>query len=119
MKAEFKFVLDSCVLANFGVYNLLLRLAERPRLFLPVWSDEILAEVRRTQVNKLAWPEKLADSFQDEVRKAFPGACVHGYEHIIPNLKNDEKDRHVLVVAIHTKSSLILTFNQKHFPSDP
>jgi hypothetical protein len=35
MRADFKVVLDACVLANFGVCDLLLRLAERPRLYLP------------------------------------------------------------------------------------
>jgi hypothetical protein len=33
MKADFRVVLDACVLANFGVCDLLLRLAERPRLY--------------------------------------------------------------------------------------
>jgi hypothetical protein len=43
MRADFKVVLDACVLANFGVCDLLLRLAERPRLYLPRWSEELLA----------------------------------------------------------------------------
>lgn len=38
MRADFKVVLDACVLANYGVANLLLSLAEKPRLYLPVWS---------------------------------------------------------------------------------
>ena len=45
MRADFKVVLDACVLANFGVCDLLLRLAERPRLFLPCWSKEVLDEL--------------------------------------------------------------------------
>jgi hypothetical protein len=52
MRADFKVLIDACVLANFGVCDLMLRLAESPSLFLPVWSDEILAETRRTHLNR-------------------------------------------------------------------
>lgn len=55
MRADFKVVLDACVLANYGVANLLLLLAEKPRLYLPVWSDEILAETR-PEVHVSRWP---------------------------------------------------------------
>lgn len=34
MQADFKIVLDACVLANIAVCDLFLRLAEKPRLFL-------------------------------------------------------------------------------------
>lgn len=40
MRADFKVVLDACVLANHGVCNLLLKLAEKPRLYRPCWSEE-------------------------------------------------------------------------------
>ena len=42
MKADFSVCLDACVLANFPVADLLLKLAERPRQYLPVWSDDIM-----------------------------------------------------------------------------
>ena len=56
MKADYRIFLDACVLANFGVCDLLLRLSERPRLIVPHWSAEVLAETHRTQVDKLGWP---------------------------------------------------------------
>jgi len=116
MKADFRAVLDACVLANHGVCDLLLRLAERPRMIVPVWSEQLLAETRRTHVEKLKWPEKLADSFQREVRNAFPQSCVDDYEHLLPLLANDAKDRHVLAAAIRGQAPLIITFNLRHFP---
>jgi len=116
MRADYPVLLDACVLANHGVCDLLLRLAERPRLFVPYWSEEILAEVRRTHVEKLNWPPDLADYFQQQVRISFPAALVSGYEPLIPVLSNDAKDRHVLAAAIHGKCPLILTFNLRHFP---
>ena len=57
MQADFPVLLDACVLANARLSDLLLRLAESPRLYLPRWSREILREVRRTHVEKLAWSE--------------------------------------------------------------
>lgn len=55
MIADYKILLDACVLANYDVCNLYLRLAEKPRLFLPKWSPDILDEVYNTHVNKLDW----------------------------------------------------------------
>lgn len=118
MKADFRVCLDSCVLANFGVADLLLKLAERPRQYLPVWSEEILAEVHRTQTGRLGWPEPLADYFGSELRRHFPEAVVSGYEHLIAAVSNDPKDRHVLAAAIHARAEVILTFNLKDFPPE-
>ncbi len=42
MNADFPVILDACVLANQRITDLLLRLAETPRLFLPRWSKQIL-----------------------------------------------------------------------------
>jgi len=36
-------VLDACVLADFIISDLLLRMAEEPVLILPRWSEEIFA----------------------------------------------------------------------------
>ncbi len=116
MRADFKVFVDACVLANHAVCDVLLRLAERPRLFLPVWSEEVLAEVRRTHVGNLGWPEHLADHYQTEIRRAFPEAIIGGYEPLMENLTNDPKDRHALAAAIRGECPLILTFNLRQFP---
>ena len=118
MRADYKVVIDSCVLANYGVCDLLLRVAERPRLFVPHWSEKILAEVHRTHLHKLDWEPELADSFQSEVRRAFPESIIDGYEAFLPALSNDPKDRHILAAAIKGACPLILTFNLRHFPKE-
>ena len=118
MRADFHVLIDACVLANQGVCDLLLSLAERPRLFVPHWSASILVEVKRTHRDKLGWPDHLAELFQQEVTTSFPEAEVLGYEKFIPTLTNDEKDRHVLAAAICGACSIILTFNMKHFAPD-
>ena len=106
MKADFRVLLDACVLANFAVCDLLLRLAERPRLFLPVWSGQVLEEVRRTQVDKLGWPAELADSFRREVGNAFPEAGVSGYEHLIVRLTNDFRAQQKLLSPARAGSAI-------------
>lgn len=118
MRADFKVVLDACVLANYGVANLLLLLAEKPRLYLPIWSEKILTETRRTQVDRFGWEERIADSFQAQLRVAFPESLAGGFEHLVAECKNDEKDRHVLACAIHSKAEIILTFNLRDFPAE-
>ncbi len=118
MRADYRIFLDACVLANFGVCDLLLRLAERPRLIVPHWSAEVLAEVRRTQIEKLAWPVERAESFHTAIRAAFPAAEVGNYESLIAALGNDPKDRHVLAAAIRGQCPLIVTFNMRHFPAE-
>lgn len=118
MKADYRIFIDACVLANQGVCDLLLRLSERPRLVVPHWSAEVLAEVRRTHSEKLNWPEELVESFQQAVRASFPTAEVEGYEGLLAGLTNHENDRHVLAAAIRGSCPLILTFNLKHFPAE-
>jgi predicted nucleic acid-binding protein len=115
-RADYRVVLDACVLAPANICDLLLNLAEAPRLFVPLWSDEILAEVRRTQISKLGWAEPLANYWQEEVRRSFPEARVQNYEPLISVCQNSEKDRHVLAVAIKAHSELIVTSNIRHFP---
>lgn len=119
MQADFRVVLDACVLANAGLCDLYLRLAEPPRLYLPCWSETILDEVRRTQTTKLkrVWPPELADHWRQEVTRAFPEAIVTGHELLLPVITNDEGDRHVVAAAVKCGASLIVTFNLKHFPA--
>lgn len=116
MRADFKVLLDACVLANAGVCDLFLRLSEAPRLLLPKWSAEILDETTRTHVNRLNWPTEISDSWREAVEEHFPEALVGGYGHLVDQLTNDPKDRHVLAAAIRAGVDLIVTFNLKDFP---
>jgi len=117
LKADFPVVLDACVLAEAAVSDLFLRLSEEPRLLLPRWTKEIWSETRRTWVEKLDWPEKIADSRIREAQNCFPDAMVTGYESLIETCLNQAKDKHVLAAAIHSKTETIVTFNIKDFES--
>lgn len=119
MHGDFPVVLDACVLANGRLCDLYLKLAEPPRLYSPLWSEEILREVWKVQTQKLKrpYPPELADYWRKEVTKAFPEACVEDWEKFLPLATNDEKDRHVVAAAIGAKASAIVTFNIRDFPS--
>lgn len=117
MHADLRVVLDACVLANFGLCDLLLTLAENPPLHRPVWNSEILDEVQRTQIDKLGWPADLSRSWREAVESAFPEALVTEWQPLLPVCSVDEKDRHVLATAIRGQADLIITSNLRHFPS--
>ena len=108
-------VLDACVLANFSLCDTLLRLAEPPRLFDPKWSEEIIRETTRTLESKLGWPSSLTAHLEAELCAHFGEAWISGYESLIPQMANDEKDRHVLAAAVHGQTAIILTLNLRHF----
>lgn len=118
MSADPQAVLDACVLVDFGLCDLLLTLAETPRLFRPLWNPEILEEVCRTQKSKLGWPEDLARSWREAVEEAFPEAMQPVPESLLASCSNDEKDRHVLATAIQGQAGLIATHNLRDFPPD-
>src|SRR5439155_24300291 len=71
-RADFRVVLDACVLAPANVCDLLLNLAETPRLYVPIWSEEILAEVRRTQIAKLGFSEQWRTTGRLKCAATFP-----------------------------------------------
>lgn len=118
MLADYRVCLDANVLANYAVGDLLFRLAEKPRIYTPVFSGMILDEVRRTHVEKLGWGEEIADSWQKAIREEFPEAIVEGFEPLISSMTNHGKDRHVVAAALTGRAQLIVTFNLKDFASE-
>lgn len=115
---NFKVVLDACALIPPSLCDLLLRLAEPPRLYRPQWTEAILDEVRRNQVLKIGFRQERADSWRHEVARHFPEAMVTRYQPYEDGLTISPKDRHVLAAAIRCEADLIVTFNIRHFPSE-
>lgn len=116
-RADFPVLLDACVLAPFSVCDLLLRLAETPRLYLPRWSARILEEAQRAQQQSLRppWPKELSDRWRQALETCFPQAAVTGFDQLEPALTNHAGDRHVLAAAIRAPAEVIVTFNLRHF----
>jgi len=107
-------VLDANVLIPNALCDLLLRLAEQD-LYLPRWSAEILNEVRRNLpgVSPAAIERRIAF-----MNTAFETAMITGYEHLIPEMTNHVKDRHVLAAAVMCDADRIITCNLRDFPPD-
>jgi predicted nucleic acid-binding protein len=117
MTSDFPVILDACVLVPAALRDTFFRLAEK-RLFLPRWTDEIIAEVVRTLENKLKKTPEQTTHLVDELRTHFGDAWVENHLPFVSSCSNHEKDRHVLAAAIRSRAELIVTFNLKHFPAD-
>lgn len=113
----FKVLFDACVLLPYQLSDFILRLGETD-IYQPLWSEEILEEVRRNLVNKFGRAGYQADRRLNQMRMAFPHAIVTGYEALIPVMTNDPKDRHVLAAGIRGQGALIVTANLKDFPPE-
>ena len=116
MRADFPVVLDACVLIPMPLADTLLRLAGGPRLFLPKWTDQIMAEVSRNLQENFGVTAEQAAYRESEIRRHFGEAWVEGHEDLIPSMTNHEKDRHVLAAAVRSGAETIVTYNLKDFP---
>jgi predicted nucleic acid-binding protein len=117
MRADYRAVLDACVLIPMPLADTLLRMAEAPRLYLPKWSQTIMDEVTRNLIAKWEMAPENARRREEELRRHFPEAWVEGFEPIIDVMTNDPADRHVLAAAVRSHSELIVTYNRRHFPA--
>ena len=116
MRADYRAVLDACVLIPMPLADTLLRMAEAPRLYLPRWSQSIMDEVTRNLIAKWDMPATKAQRREAELRRHFPEAWVFGFEPLVDSMTNDPRDRHVLAAAVRSHSELIVTYNRRHFP---
>jgi predicted nucleic acid-binding protein len=116
MRADYRAVLDACVLIPMPLADTLLRMAEAPRLYLPKWSQAIMDEVTRNLVKKWNMEPEKARRREEELRRHFPEAWVEGFEPLINVMTNDPKDHHVLAAAVRSHSELIVTYNRRDFP---
>lgn len=98
--------------------ELLLRLAEEPALYRPLWSESILQEVGVSLVQDLGLTEVQRDRRLRFMRNFFPEAVVEVPDNLTEALAcmPDLNDRHVLAAAIRGKADAILTLNKRHFP---
>ena len=113
------YVLDACVLYPVVLRDLLLTLATLDA-FEPRWTDAILDEMTR---NVLAdHPSIDQAQFHTRsvgaMRRAFPSASVEEYEHLIDQMDNHPKDRHVAAAAVHVGASALVTYNVRDFDSE-
>lgn len=105
---------DACTLYGATLNDLLLWLADGGA-FRPLWTEEVLDEVRRNVV-AAGYAEAGIDRRLGTMRRSFPDAMVVGYEGLVPAMENDPKDRHVLAGAVRSNADVLVTFNVRDFP---
>lgn len=72
MRADYRVVLDACVLIPMPLADTLLRMSEAPRLYLPKWSQTIMDEVTRNLIAKWGMAQEKAFRREQELRRHFP-----------------------------------------------
>lgn len=72
MRADYRVVLDACVLIPMPLADTLLRMAEAPRFYLPKWSQTIMDEVTRNLISKWDMPAGKARRREEGLRRHFP-----------------------------------------------
>lgn len=95
-------------------------------VFRPVWQEKILDEVHRNSirisVSKRGMTEQQATAGVEhaltQMRRAFPDACAQTklWAPLVPQMTCDEKDRHVLAVAVGAEATHLVTTNIRDFP---
>src|SRR5262249_37741406 len=98
----------------------LLRLAEEPAMYRPLWNQHILTEMAKAMEKKLNRTAQEVRYKQQEMNKAFPEAMVTVPKTLVRALDGipDEGDRPVLATAIPAHANVIVTQNTKQFPKD-
>lgn len=108
-------VLDTCVLFPNYLRDTLLRLAEA-ELYEPLWSPDILDELTRNVAERIGADraKRLVGAMAD----TFPDSLVTGYTALVPAMRNDPKDRHVMAAAVRGQAHAVVTRNLKDFPAE-
>jgi predicted nucleic acid-binding protein len=120
LETDLAVVLDACVLIPASLRDALLYPAVL-HVYRPLWSAQILDEVRRNLLElKRGQPitPESADKLIHDLRRAFPAALVTEHVPLIESMTNDPKDRHVLAAAVAAHAQVIVTTNLKDFPSE-
>jgi predicted nucleic acid-binding protein len=116
---EYTVLLDACVLVPMPLCETLLRLAEEPALYRPLWSKTILQEVG-IALKRMRYTPKQVTRRLNAMRSTFPEAEVAIPDDLTSSLTciPDPNDRHVWGAAIVGRANAILTLNQRDFPPE-
>lgn len=117
--SNFTAVYDACVLYPAPLRDFLMWLGLSGR-FRARWSAQIHEEWKRSLLRDR--PDLTFEQLNrtsELMDKAIPDALVAGHEALADSLQlPDPGDRHVLAAAIRCGASVIVTFNEKDFPSE-
>lgn len=109
-------VLDANVLYGIEVTDFFATLATQ-RVFRPHWSPQILDEVQRNLVKRSDLDPARIGRRIELLNLALPGALTEVPAELIDAMPVNEKDRHVLALAVHVGAGSVVTENLVDFPS--
>ena len=115
--AGYVVVLDANVLYGIEVTDLLATMATQ-RLFRPHWSPQILDEVSRNLARRPDLDPQAIRRRIDHLNRALPAALVEFPEALIDAMPVNDKDRHVLALAVHVGAPTNVTEHHRDFPAD-
>ncbi len=112
-------VYDANTLYPAPLRDLLIRLSQAG-LVQAKWTDAIHDEwIRNVLKNRPDLSLQQLERTKNLMDKAVPDCLVSGHDPLISSLAlPDPDDRHVLAAAIHSKASVIVTYNLKDFPAN-
>lgn len=115
--APYVVVLDANILYGIEVTDFFATMATR-RLFRPHWSPQILDEVERNLAERSALDPAAIKRRLAHLNRALLAALTDVPESLIDAMPVNEKDRHVLALAVHVGAPTIVTDNIRHFPGE-
>lgn len=110
-------VVDADVLYSIETTDFFLTMATMG-LFRPYWSAKILDEVRNNLAERLDLDMDKINHRLATMNVAIPDALRSVPDDVIDVMPINEKDRHVLALAVVTDVETIVTNNTKDFPKD-
>lgn len=116
---NFAVLYDACVLYPAPLRDLLMHLAITD-LYRARWTNEIHDEwINGILSNRNDLDRKFLERTRDRMNMSVRDCLVENYQYLIPALTlPDANDRHILAAAIHSSSSVIVTYNLKDFPRE-
>lgn len=108
---------DACVLYPAPLRDLLMHLAISD-IYKAKWTNEIHDEwIRNVLLNRKDLVKSQLERTRSLMNRHVQDCLVDNYQHLIETIKlPDPDDRHVVAAAVHSSSSIILTYNLKDFP---
>lgn len=108
-------VLDADIIFSRVLHELMGRVADDLRLLDLVWSEDLLAEARRSLVEKKGLTEEVATRWVDYLSRNFPDgrtdvAGVGGVD--VGTLTDDPDDHHVCALAIASRATYLFTHDR-------
>lgn len=114
-------MLDTDVIFSRVLHDLLGRLARRLRLLDLLWSDELLAEAKKSLIQGKQLADDVAQRWVDYLPQGFPSGHTQIDDALatldLSELTTDPDDHHVCALAIAGRADYLITHDQGYLPA--